>query len=675
MSERSGPEASGRATKIPHGLVVVAATLALSTSLLAAAGLVGWVFLDRYQDPAQVAPVGADTTQHQWRIEIVADGGLDALPPFDGHAQALNTNADRPGLPVIGAIVNALSIAEPSRLVYVLPAVMAAVTGLTAAGFARAAMRAKCWALPAYVAGVGASVQIALVANGYLEQLLVMPLLLGAGACVVAAGAERRVHLASTFLLGAAFAVHWQFAAAFSGLLLIVSLGVIPGSVVERKAGAPWGRLPVVSTLATTAGGLVVGAAALLGLPGTPRTPLGITKDSIVGNLERQLPHYRFPAPAVAAVGGAAALLARRASRLALWLLVPWALVPAGAAILYAASGTVPVQRALTFALAIPILGVALFEGVVRAGRSWLGRVGPVLLARVGTTVLALLVLIPVAWSVARAHEVWTSRPPSTSNERLVQFQALARYIDSAGRPAIVVVDRAERDLGTAGADFGSVPMLRRLRAELEPGLIENVTPYLGDPVALLEGRPTLRPDVPGFDETSLELWEQVSPLLSRDPLVIVLRPFHQSFDRLVQDHPGWQVTDWLAVVRGPTQGSGLGEPPPPVAPTFGSLIAIGIVLLAGAGVVGIGWAWGTGPNDPIARACLAPATGVSVLVIAGVAAEHLGLRTGEWGTALAIFVATAGIMVAAVRLLIDRRARTREPRDAGMSTEASTHS
>ena len=662
MQERSGPQVPGRTKKTPHVLVVVASTIALSTSLAAAAGLVGWVFLDRYRDPAQVAPAGSDTAQHEWRIEIVADGGLDALPPFDGHTQALNTNADRPGLPVIGAIAKATGIAEPRRLVYVFPAVMAAVTGLAAAGFARAAMRARIWSLPAYVAGVGASVQVALAANGYLEQLLVMPLLLAAAACVVAAAGDRRVHFASTFVLGAAFAVHWQFAAVFSGLLLLVSLGAIPSSVAERRAGAPWRRLSVVTTLATTAVGFVVGAAALLGTPGTPRASLGITRDSIEDNLDRQRPLYRFPAPAVAAVGGVVALLARRASRLSLWLLLPWALLPAGVAILFEAGRTVPVQRALTFALAIPILGVALMEGLVRVGRSSVGRVGPVLLARAAAAVLGLLALALVVLSVAHTHEVWTSRPAPTSNERLAQFQAVARYIGVADRPAIVAVDGPAGDQATSGADFGSVPMLRRLRAELEPDLILDVTPYLGDPTALLEGRPTLRPDVPGFDETSLELWERVRPLLSRDPLVIVLRPFHVSFDRLVQDHPSWRVADWLAIVSGPPPGSDLVRPSDPFAPTLVSLIGTALFLLVGVGVVGIGWAWGTGPSDPIARACLAPATGVSVLVLSGLAAEHLGFQMCEWGTTLAIVVAVVGIIAAAARHFIDRRGRDEEP-------------
>ncbi len=61
--------------------------------------------------------------------------------------------------------------------------------------------------------------QIALTANGYFDQLLVMPLLLGAGACVVAAAADRRVYPCAMLLLGAAFVVHWQFATAFTLLL------------------------------------------------------------------------------------------------------------------------------------------------------------------------------------------------------------------------------------------------------------------------------------------------------------------------------------------------------------------------------------------------------------------------------------------------------------------------
>ena len=333
----------------------------------------------------------------------------------------------------------------------------------------------------------------------------------------------------------------------------------------------------------------------------------------------------------------------------------------AGAAILFEAGRTVPVQRALTFALAVPILGVALMEGVVRVGRSSVGRAGPVLLARAAAAVLGLLALALVVLSVAHTHEGLDVEARPDSNERLAQFQAVARYI--GGRPACARGGgRAGRVQATSGADFGSVPMLRRLRAELEPDLILDVTPYLGDPTPSLQGRPTLRPEVPGFDETSLgAVGTGPPPALARSARHRV-RPFNVSFDRLVQDHPSWRVTDWLAIVRGPPPSSELVQPSDPIAPTLMSLIGTGLFLLVGVGIVGIGWAWGTGPSDPIARACLAPATGVSVLVLSGLAAEHLGFQTGEWGTTLAIVVAVVGIIAAAARHFIDRRGRDEEP-------------
>src|SRR5687767_8061676 len=115
--------------------------------MLGASALVGWMFLERYRDPNAAAAAGSDTAHHQWRIEVVTDAGLAALPTVDARAQALNTNADRPGLPIAGAVASATGIAEPRELVYLLPALMAVITGLTAAGFARAAMRSSGLAL------------------------------------------------------------------------------------------------------------------------------------------------------------------------------------------------------------------------------------------------------------------------------------------------------------------------------------------------------------------------------------------------------------------------------------------------------------------------------------------------------------------------------------------------
>lgn len=616
--------------------------------MLGASALVGWMFLERYLDPNAAAAAGSDTAHHQWRIEVVTDAGLAALPTVDARAQALNTNADRPGLPIAGAVASATGIAEPRELVYLLPALMAVITGLTAAGFARAAMRSRRWALPAYLVGVGASVQVALTANGYFDQLLVMPLLLGAGTCVVAAATDRRVYPCALLLFGAAFAVHWQFAVAFTLLLSLVPIGAAARSLREHRAGAGWWSLPAVASAVTAGGGLIVGALALVGVAPL-RTPLGLTHDGIAGNIARQLPRYRFPVPAITALGGVAALWTRPRARPSLWLLVPWASVPAIAAIVFAAGVDVPVQRALTFALALPILSVALMETVVRAGARAAGGTG----ARRGRIVAVLLVAGmagAVAWSAGVGHGAWRSRPTPMSNEQFAQLQATARYLDAAGGAAVVVVDVPESGSGAPGRDFGSVPAIRRLRAQLDADLILDVGVYLGDPTRLLRTEPTLRPDVPGFDETSRELWTSVQPLLEADPAIIVLRPFYRAWGQLVRDHPSWKATDWLAIVRGPAPTDGALVLAEPRAPSVSSLAAKAALILLVVGVTGLGWAWAWGPVDRLARSCLAPAAGLAAIVLAGLVGERLGAQAGAWGGVVVAVAGLAGWVAAGFR-------------------------
>ncbi|HEX7247564.1 MAG TPA: hypothetical protein VF351_05625, partial [Actinomycetota bacterium] len=597
-------------------VVTVTAGVALVLGMLGASGVVSWTFLERYRDPSAAAPAGSDTAHHQWRIEVVTDAGLAALPAVETRAQALNTNADRPGLPIAGAVASATGVADPRELAYLLPALMAMITGLTAAGFARAAMHSTAWGLPAYVVGVGASVQVALTANGYFDQLLVMPLLIGAGACVVSAACDRRVYPCAVILLGAAFVVHWQFASAFTLLLALVPLGAAARSLREHRDGADWRTLPSVSSAVTAGGGLLVGALALTGA-GPLRTPLGLTHEGIAGNIARQLPRYRFPIPAITALGGITALWTRPRARPSLWLLGPWASVPAVAALVFAVGLDVPVQRALTFALALPILSVALAETVVRAGVGVAGRTS-VSRGRIVAVLLITGMAGAVAWFALAGHGAWVSRPTPMSNEQFAQLQATARYLDAAGGPAVVVVDVPESGRGAPGRDFGSVPAIRRLRAQLAPDLILDARVYLGHPGRLLQAQPTLRPDVPGFDETSRELWASVQPLLEADPAIIVLRPFYRAWGELVRDHPEWKATDWLAIVRGPAPADGslaLGEPR---APGVGSLAAKAGLILLVAGVAGLGWTWAAGPADLLARSCLAPAAGIAAIVLVG---------------------------------------------------------
>jgi hypothetical protein len=113
--------------------------LALAVGLAACVVVPCLVFLGRYAvSGTGVAPAGSDTSQHVWRSEVVAGLGLDAVPAFDGRSQALNTNADRPGLPLVLSALSAFTGAEVRDLAYVFPAVAAAAIALAAAAFAGA---------------------------------------------------------------------------------------------------------------------------------------------------------------------------------------------------------------------------------------------------------------------------------------------------------------------------------------------------------------------------------------------------------------------------------------------------------------------------------------------------------------------------------------------------------
>jgi hypothetical protein len=139
------------------------------------------LFLGRYViDGTGIAPVGSDTPQHVWRSEVVAELGLEALPSYEGSAHVLFTYADRPGLPIVLAVLTSVTGADARELVYVLPAVVAAAIASAAAALAGAIPKVPWWGIVLVGLVIGTSVQNALAASGYLDQLLVEALLDGA---------------------------------------------------------------------------------------------------------------------------------------------------------------------------------------------------------------------------------------------------------------------------------------------------------------------------------------------------------------------------------------------------------------------------------------------------------------------------------------------------------------
>lgn len=615
-----------------------AQTLAIAALLLVPSSL----FLGRYViDRTAIAPVGSDTPQHVWRSEVVAELGLDALPSYDGSAHALYTNADRPGLPIVLAVLSSVTGADAGELVYVLPSLLAVAIASAGAALAGAIPKVPWWGVVLAGLVTGTSVQVVLAANGYLDQLLVEALLLAAaaGALRAAGGGGGRTLCAGCLV--ASFLVHWQFAALFAGLLVLLFLACLPESLGDRREGGSFLETPSGRIGVAVGAGVGLGIVALFaGAPGAPRPATGFGRGSSADRQQARL--YRLPAAVLAAAIGAVSLVVPRGEpgrRRAALLLIPWALLPAVAALVYAAGRTVPVQRMLSFSLAIPLLGALGAAAAIAWLRDRAGRVAGAAAAILAAA--ALLASISIGWNV------WRSRAPWSDDRRLAEFRALAGYLVDAGDPAVIVVDDTPEEDTRSHGEFGTVPVLRRIRAELPPSLALRTTVYLGDPDVLAQGRPTLRPDVPGFDEVSRETWRAVSPLLASDPTIVILRSRFNGFGDAVRQHPGWMSTGWMAVVSGPPPPSE--RPASPARPPSSSLVRWWASSLAVVAFAGAGWAGRFAGGSLALRMALAPATGLAISVISGVVLERLDVRMGGPGGVMAIIGVTLVGAVAGV--------------------------
>jgi hypothetical protein len=305
---------------------------------------------------------------------------------------------------------------------------------------------------------------------------------------------------------------------------------------------------------------------------------------------------------------------------------------------LYAAGLAVPVQRMLSFAIAIPLLGGF---GAIAAVRWLRARAGTVAgIAAAVLVVAALLAYLSFGW------DVWRSRRPWSTGPRLAEVHTMSGYLAGASSPAVIVVDSAATDIRST-AEFGTISVLRRVRAELPAAQALRTTVYLGDPDVLAMGRPTLRPDVPGFDELSREIWSAVRPLLDQDPVVVILRSHFVGFVEAVHEHPGWSSNGWMAVVQGPPAPTA--QPTSPARPAAGALAAWWASSLAVITLAGAGWAGRLGAGSLSLRMGLAPAVGLASLVVAGLVAERLGIPMGGAGGVIVVLVVTVVGAAAAV--------------------------
>jgi hypothetical protein len=613
--------------------------LGSALSIVVPVVIVAGMFLSLYVARDERFPAGYDTPKYIWRANLVEAEGPRALA---GSVQPpLHANADRPGFPVLTALLHDATGITPFDLMFVLPGVMAAAIGLGAGVFALRILREPEWAFPVYAIAVGASVNVARTAYGYADTLIVLVILMAVATTALLFADRRPGAGATVLLLAGAALIHWIFAAVFGAILLGVAVLLLPQSLRARRDGARVFGTPSERLVALVTGSAAAGSAALA-LAAVPLQPPGLGRPEFLRKLAADVRRYVFPFTATASAAGVAALWWVGRDRLRRWglaLVLVWAGSSAAAVVLLLVGAAFPAHRFISFALGIPILIAAALTGLARFASRRLGGGG-----RAAGTVV---VLAGLGGGAFLGYRAWSEVDVWMRGDRYVQSEAAGRYLDRVGgeRPAVFIVDRRRIER------IGPINLKYRLvRVGLPGDQIKRTYVYLGDPTDLLAGRPTTGRD-PKYDQISRHFWLGVRRMANLNPIVIDLRSFDPFFNRHVREAPGFFITPDAFVMNGPRPTAAIDQPSVPSVNGAGELAGLSAAVIALLFGVGLGWSVSLGPRGPQAAAALAPAFGIATLVLGGVIADRLGASiTGPPAVTIVSLVAAVGWMPLAVR-------------------------
>lgn len=610
--------------------------------IILSAVLLGGLFLSPYFAEPQPTPVGFDTPDYIWRANLVWEQGLNALP---GSAPGwFKDRADRPGYPVLAALVQATTSITPLQLAFALPAVMGILIGVGAGIFSRRCLDEPLWAFPVYAVVVGASVNVSITAPGLAANLLVDGLVMAAATTAVLAAGGNRTVVATLLLMAGAVLIHWPFAVLFVIVLGALAAALAPESFRAWRSGQPLLSTPAGRLGTVVAGSGVVMAGAIILSPALPVPPRA-GPGSLVRKARRLMPLYRIPLIWPAAAAGSVALFfpPHPARRRGLLLMLIWAASAVVAVILLVLGARLATHRFLGFALGIPVLGAAALTAVGRL----LARNRPL------AAIAALVVTAGAVASVVAAESAWSRTATNwISEEQLAQAGLAGEYLERVGteRPVIFVVNPYARNPGTPVA-----LSFRILRAGLPGDQVARTFVYLGRPRTLLAGRPTLREGNARYNRASLLHWSGVEPVVDEEPIILLLPAFNHGLPE--NERVGRGLAPGLIIVAGPIPANWQPAPLEPLdAPSAMSLIVWVVSILAVLTVVGLGWSASLIPLSWPDRVSLAPALGIAVLAVGGVIAGRL--TSGGF--------AGLGVIVAALVSLLGwfpaLRARSRSP-------------
>lgn len=568
-----------------------------------------------------------DTPYYVWRTRAVATDGLDILSEIPTGAVP-----DRPGFPVLGAVLGAIGDGDALTFSVVIRAVAAIAIGLAAGSAALETLREPPWAFATFVAGLGTSAAVVGTAVGSLDQLLVETLLMATAVTVPLVIAGRRGWIAMVMLLAAATAIHWLFTGLFLLLLAGVVAVLLGASLAKRRVSTEQERTPRPGRLLLVLG--LAAAATIAGLVLLPALPTHLPGAmSGKGNLLR-LGAYKLPwLLPLAAVG--LMLGARKdgtSRRITILLMGSWAAtVPVALVISSLLDTPLKLFRIAPFALGIPFLAILGLVTVASRSHERLGRRGVLL----GSLVIVGGLLLTMGSPASSFNDTGAARVA----EKMTHMRTAGRYLAGfphRGRPVVFVT-------------LGSPRLLDRVaRSSVPADMLADVWIFLGRPGDLSEGVPVSDPARPGLSERarawSRVAWPSSTNVLERDPVVIQITPPGKQAEGATELVPG------VAVIAGPHASPSF-EPAGPHGFSWLDLLVRTTVALVALALVGGGWVRALLDVSMPAAVALSPAFGVAPLVIAGTIVGRIGWPLGSpVGVVILLMTAGAGWAVLAVQ-------------------------
>jgi len=625
-----------------------AATVAMLIGLIAPPIIAAYAFLSFTASAKANVPWGPDTPSHLWRSRVVSAVGLHKL--FDSSPftfESTSANPDRVGLPILSAILRGTVNVGPWRLMFIAPALAAAVVAFSAWALARA-LREPAWAAPIYALAVAVSVPMAITGRSHLDNALADGLLVAVGAVALRVSLDEPGVIAGALLLGGAVLMHWVVGSVMIPVLGIFAGLLLPVSWRVFREGRAWWKTPSARLAGVTAGGTALGWGMLTLTPGAHlfRASSGALYRA---NVKRLLPRYRlnFAIP-LAALGVVATWFAKPnlPRRRALLLWIAWSVPILGGAVLYGRGSKVPIMRLVAIAFPVVFLIVAALVGLIRlADRS------PGILRYPAVILAVAVVVVGLRWSAGNAHTVFGQNQPMTTLEQTASVRTAMSYLSTVNPQGqiVFVVDMPKESADGLGFAF------RRIRAFGPGAMIPRMDVYVGDVPHLLGGGPTPFPSSAGFTTVSQELWTTLQPTMGSDTVVLVLQPFDQKgYSTLLAQGSATSLGDGVLLAQGPQPPIGFGPAPQLDPPSLGLLArntALAFLVLL---LVGIGWSAALLPGlDLIEHVALGPAFGMSILVAVGAAVGLLGvIWSGAGGIILAVVLTLAGWGIVLLRRL-----------------------